>query len=223
MKKNFKILNIIFIIIEVILLFSYREIGGTLFKGITSSGFVVIGLINVVYAINAKSDRKYPLTMFFGLFASMVGDVVLQFDFMIGAIIFALGHVFYFIAFCGLKPFKNCDTIPSAVIFIGAALLLTLAPVFDFGSDIMLYVCLFYALIISFMLGKAISNYLREKSAFYLILVIGAALFFFSDLMLVFNIFGGAPKIADTLCLFSYWPAQTVLAFTGYLHINQSR
>lgn len=222
MKNTFKILNIIFIIIEAILLFSYREVGGTVFKGITSSGFVVIGMINLIYATIAKSGIKYATTMFLGLLTSMIGDVVLQFDFMIGAVIFALGHIFYFIAFCGLKPFKNRDAIPSAIIFIGAAMLLTLAPVFDFGSSIMLYICLFYALIISFMLGKAISNYLREKSAFYLILVSGAALFFFSDLMLVFNIFGGAPRIADTLCLFSYWPAQTVFAFTGYLHINQT-
>lgn len=222
MKNTFKTLNIIFIIIEAILLFSYRAAGGTVLKGITSGGFVVIGLINLIYAVTAKCGIKYPSTMFLGLFTSMIGDVVLQYDFMIGAVIFALGHIFYFIAFCTLKPYANRDAAPSAILFIGAAALLTLAPIFDFGSSIMLYVCLFYALIISFMLGKAIANYLKERTAFYLVVVIGAALFFFSDLMLVLSIFGGAPKIADTMCLFSYWPAQTLFAFTGFLHINQS-
>lgn len=224
MKKIFLILNIIFLTITAGLLFYYRETGGTVLKGITSSGFVAVGLINLIYAAMSKcKNMKFPVLMFAGLFISMVGDVVLQFNFMIGAIIFAMGHVCYFAAFCTYMKFKNKDTVPCAIIFIGAAMLITLAPCFDFGGNLMLYVCLFYALIISFMTGKTIADFLREKSLLNLILVIGSAMFFFSDLMLVFSIFGGAPKIADTLCLFSYWPAQCVLAYTVFMFVNREK
>ncbi len=222
MKKKFLILNSVFIIIELILIFTYKEVGGILLKGIASGGFVMIGLINLIYAIACKAKKKvYPALIFAGLFSSMLGDVILGENFIVGALIFALGHIFYFVAFCKLNRFENRDSIPSMVLFLGATAILTLTPYFDFGGYLMLGVCIFYALIISLMAGKAISAFLKVKSSLHLIILIGAVLFFFSDVMLVFNVFGGAPKIADTLCLFSYWPGQTILAFSVYLYIKE--
>ncbi len=222
MKKKLLIPNALFIIIEFILIFIYREIGGVVLKGITSGGFVAIGAVNLIYSIMSKKGKlAFPSLIFAGLFSSMLGDVILNYDFIVGAFIFALGHIFYFIAFCKLNRFENRDSIPSMILFIGAAALLTLTPYFDFGSDLMLGICIFYAFIISLMAGKAISAFLKNRSSLHLVILIGAVLFFFSDVMLVFNVFGGAPEIADTLCLFSYWPGQTVIAFSMYLYIKE--
>lgn len=221
MKKAFIVLNALFIIIELILIFVYREIGGIVMKGIASGGFVIIGAVNLIYAYTKKARNGFIWFLFFGLLLSMIGDMILGIDFIIGALIFALGHIFYFIAFCSLNKFENRDTIPSMILFIGSVALLTLTPYFDFGGSLMLVVCIFYALIISLMAGKAISSFLKDKSLINLIILIGAVLFFFSDVMLVFTVFGGAPAIADTLCLFSYWPGQTILAFSGYLYVKE--
>ncbi len=222
MKRRFLLLNAIFIAIEIFILLTYLVKGGILLKGIASAGFVIIGAINLIYAISDKTKKTvFPSLIFAGLFSSMLGDIIISFNFIIGALIFALGHVLYFIAFCKLNRFENRDTIPSMIIFIGAAALLTLTPYFDFGGNLMLGVCVFYSLIISLMAGKAISAFLKERSLLHLVILIGAVLFFFSDVMLVFNVFGGAPKIADTLCLFSYWPGQTILAFSGYLYAKK--
>ena len=48
--------------------------------------------------------------------------------------------------------------------------------------------------------------------------MIGSFLFFFSDLMLLFNEFAGAPFITDILCLYTYYPAQILLAYSILHH-----
>ena len=39
------------------------------------------------------------------------------------------------------------------------------------------------------MLGKAVSNFFRERNVIVLILAIGSGMFYFSDLMLALNMF----------------------------------
>lgn len=219
MKQTFKTLNIAIVIISAVLLFVYLAVGGLFMKGVCSSAFVVLGLINLFNAKASKCEKTvFPFMIFSGLLLCMAGDIILQKSFMVGAVIFAIGHICYIIAFCSRKPFENRDSLPCVILFVFSAAILTLTPYFDFGGNLMLGICLFYALIISFMLGKILSDFLKEKSLLNLLLVIGAALFFFSDIMLVFNVFGGAPRIADILCLFSYWPGQTILAFSSYIY-----
>jgi uncharacterized membrane protein YhhN len=221
MKNSFKVLNLFFIILEAILLYVYHLNGGIVLKGIASGGFVFIGIINLIYALICKCKAiKFVYITVLGLIFSMLGDIILSSNFIVGALIFAIGHICYFIAFCAHKAYENKDVIPSAILFILSLSVLFLTPYFDFGGALMTVVVMVYALIISFMLGKAISVYLKEKSILNLLIVIGGALFFFSDVMLVFLIFGGAPALANTLCLLSYWPGQTILAFSTFVYVN---
>ncbi|MBQ3047627.1 MAG: lysoplasmalogenase, partial [Clostridia bacterium] len=94
------------------------------------------------------------------------------------------------------------------------------APFFNFDEAIMMIVCLVYALIISLMVGKTISNLITQKSLLNIVLVIGSILFFISDLMLLLNVFGGLPEITDILCLATYYPAQCFLAFSILVSSN---
>ena len=80
-------------------------------------------------------------------------------------------------------------------------------------------VCCAYALIISLMVGKAISNLLKEKNATYMTIVIGSTLFFVSDLMLMLDKFGNIPG-TSYLCLGTYYPGQFVLAFSLFIHAS---
>ena len=103
---------------------------------------------------------------------------------MAGAIIFALGHVFYFFAYSQLVKFEWKDLIYGACILVPSVLVITLVPLFDFGGIVMQLVCIIYAVIISMMVGKAISNYIKVKSNINLFILVGSILFFISDLML---------------------------------------
>ena len=77
-----------------------------------------------------------------------------------------------------------------------------------------------YAVIISAMLGKAISNLIRHPSPARWLLAIGSVMFWFSDLMLAVDMFGQASRLTWILCSYNYWPAQNILAHALY-HINR--
>ena len=221
MKRGFAVLNALLIAAMLAGMVWYRMAGGLSVKATVSCTFVAFGLINMIYALLAKAPKRYPAVMLTGLTLAMLGDVTLGFDFIVGAGLFALGHVMYFIAFCGLQKFRAADLIPSAVIFAGAAALLLFYPRFSFGGALMQGVCLAYALIISCMVGKAVSNFRRERSGLTGLIMAASMLFFFSDLMLVLVYFAGAPRIADTLCLYTYFPAQMLLAHSMYGYVNR--
>ena len=195
----------------------YDQFGGLWLKGVTSGWFVLIGIVNIVFV--CKSDKKtagFPAMMMVGLSLCWIADIVLNITFIPGALIFAIGHVFYFIAYSRLINFEKRDLIPSVIIFICAASLVLFVPIFDFGILLMQYIILGYALIISLMVGKAISNMRREKTPLTKLIVFGSILFFFSDLMLLLCYFAGAPQITDSLCLFTYYPGQYLLAHSIY-------
>ena len=159
MKKQFFIFNIILALLVTAGAICYMppfQLAGLWLKSITSAGFVLIGLINLIYAIISKKiNLKYAIIMFIGLVFAMLGDILLEINFMIGAILFAIGHIFFFISYCFIARFKWTDLIAGGIIFTVAVLVLTLVPLFNFDTMMQL-LCIFYALIISLMLGKSI-------------------------------------------------------------------
>ena len=226
MKKLFLTLNFIMLAVVVALDFAYALIMELWLKGVTSAGFVVLGIINLIYVFLAtKEDKKFPIIMLVGLALCMVGDVVLNVEFIAGALIFALGHVAYFFSYSCVVKFKWTDLIPAAAIFVPVTLFMTLSPIFNFGHIVLELVCIFYALIISCMVGKAISNVIRDSSIPNLIILVGSILFMFSDIMLLFLVFGDAPKLCDALCIATYYPAQVFLAsaiFAKAIDVNSA-
>lgn len=227
MKKTFYIINAILIAAILASGICYDRFGGLWLKGLTSAGFVVLGALNLIYALKSGSnDKKFSIFMVVGLALGMVADIVLNLKglFIAGAAIFAVGHVFYVVAYCMLVKFRWTDLIACAIIFIPAALFITLAPIFDFGGILMEIVCVVYALIISLMAGKAISNLIRERNFVNLLIVIGSVLFVFSDMMLLLGVFGNNMPFAtlDSLCILTYYPAQCLLAH-AIMHTNSKK
>ncbi len=187
-------------------------------KSVTSAIFVLMGAVNVVYLVlNKNKDYRFPAIMLTGLVFAMLGDIILEVEFIVGAALFAVGHIFFFVAYCFLQKFSWKDLIYGAVILIPSVLFITLAPIFDFGGVMMEIVCVIYAIIISLMVGKGIANTVKEFSWQNLIIMVGSILFFFSDLMLLLNIFAGLPYVG-TLCLATYYPAEALLAFSIFLN-----
>lgn len=190
-----------------------------LVKTLTSMGFVLIGLIGLLYSIlNLKTDKKhFSIIMFIGLVFAMLGDIVLEIDFIIGALLFAVGHVFYFIAYCQLEKFNIRDLLYGAAVFVPVSVLIIFAPIFEFSSQMLMWLCVVYAIVISCMMGKSVSNYVKNKNILHLILMIGSILFLFSDLMLLFNVFSDISRVYRYLCLLSYYPAEILLAYSLFL------
>ncbi len=228
MKKKFLIVNAVMFFLTCLgaALYSLLAYGSVFEKGLASLMFVLMGVFNLIYAIKQKAENlKFPIFMVVGLTLCLIADMVLNVKgmFMYGALIFALGHIFYFIAYSHLQPVKWQNFIPAVIIFVPVCLLLTLYKGFNYGSIIMQIVCIIYGLIISCMVGKTISLLINQKTLTNLLLVIGSVMFAISDLALLFHIFAEATMLTKWVCVSMYWPAQAVLAFTIFIHVNNNK
>ena len=93
-KKIFLTLNILLLAVLAICTYIYMEIDGRLFmKGVTASCFVALGLTNLVYAALSKPRKLvFPIVLALGLCFAMAGELVLGWNFIIGAGVFAVGQ-----------------------------------------------------------------------------------------------------------------------------------
>lgn len=212
MSKSMKLSNIVLILMILTGDVVYILTDVLLAKAVTSALFVILGIVNAIYSFSEiRKNHKFMYLLLTGLFCAFLGDVLLEIQFVVGAGFFALGHVFFFISYLTLEKFNWKDLIPGIILFVPCLLLIVLAPIFDFGGILLEVVAIVYALIISLMLGKAISNLIRKKTGLNIMLVVGSALFFFSDLMLLFSVFAHLP-VVGILCLATYYPAEILLA-----------
>ena len=214
MKNLFLTLNLLCAVLIWVGDCLYLQTGALVAKGLTSALFVVMGAVNLVYLIlNKHHDYRFPALLLTGLVFAMLGDIILNIHFISGAALFAIGHLWFFVAYCFVQKFHWTDLLYGAAILVPSLLFITLAPLLDFGGVLMEVVCVIYAVIISLMVGKAIANLVHAKNWPCLIIMVGSILFFFSDLMLLLNVFGNVSRICDTLCLATYYPAETLLAW----------
>ena len=214
-------LNITLILAVILGDICYITLGGLAVKATTSLFFVLLGLVNLVYCIISKQSLKFPIIMTIGLTFAMLGDILLNIEFIVGALLFAVGHIWYFVAYNFIQKFKPSDLIYSLAIFIPDVLFISCMPFLDFGDLIMKIIVIFYALIISLMVGKSIANLVNQPTAPNVLLAIVRILFFFSDLMLLLNVFGNLSKVFDVLCLATYYPAECILAMSIFAHKNK--
>ena len=191
--------------------------GGLFFKSVASIMFVATGIINFMYCIKNKANLKFPIWMLIALIFAMLGDILLLINFYIGTAAFAVGHIFYFVSYCMLERINRRDFMCGISILVFSLAIILFTPFLKFENNFMQGVCCVYAIIISFMVGKAISNLLNEKNSASKIIAIGSILFFISDFMLMLDKFGGI-SVASYLCLGTYYPAQFLLAFSLFIY-----
>ncbi len=215
-QKIFFSINVIFICAIFVLNYFYQSNGfDYTLKCVCSMGFALLGMINLCYAfLSRQKNKPFYIGMASGLFLAMLGDVIINHDFIIGAAVFALGHISFVVAYCFLQRIKWLEIAIGGVVFIGAGAFLLFCPLLSFDEPIFRIVCLIYALIISLMLGKAISDFIRERNAVCGIIAIASVLFFTSDLMLVFDWFIGRWSWTNEVCMATYYPALCMLAFS---------
>lgn len=206
-------LNIMLILAVILGDICYITLGKLEIKATTSIFFVLLGLVNLTYVvITQRQMLPFPTVMFIGLCFAMLGDILLNIKFIIGALLFAVGHICYFIAYNFVQKFKLTDLIYGVAIFIPSVIFILCMPFFDFGGLLMKIIVVAYALIISLMVGKSIANLVAQPTAQNILIMVGSILFFFSDLMLLLNVFGNLSEVFDVLCLATYYPAECILA-----------
>ena len=218
MNKKFLVFNSIAQPVLFIVDIIYMILGGLWLKGVTSGIFVAIALVNL-YLVNKEGKTiggKFKMLMCIGLAVCCVADIILNIWFIFGALIFAIGHVFYFMSYVQLDKFTFKDLYCALAIAVPAVLVLVLYP-FDYQG--IFVVIVLYALIISCMVGKAISLMLFSSGSIVsrVVILVGSILFFVSDLALLFCNFGNGGVVADNICLLTYYPAQGLLALSVYL------
>ena len=220
MKKCIRYINYLFLVLSLLGAFAYDRWGGLPIKTANAAIFLTLGAINSLYAL--KTRRFQPVLMLLALAFCMAADVTLWYTFIFGALLFAIGHGFYFAAYCRMEKFRFSDLIPGAILFVPVCALMLLWKRFDYGSPVMKGICVAYALIISLMFSKAYANYRRKKCRAYALIALGSVMFVFSDFMLLLELFADAPAITDTLCLFTYFPGQCIQAHAMYWLTEQA-
>ena len=193
-------------------------------KCVCSGSFVLLGLVNLGYALKTKQgNTKFYVGMSAGLVLAFLGDYLIGKDFIVGAATFALGHICFVVAYCFMQKMQKLDYAISGTLFLGCLIFLLFCPLLTFEVSIFRIVCIVYALIISTMLGKAVGNFVREKTLVNGTIAIASVLFFFSDLMLVFDWFIGLWNWTDHACMGTYYPALCFLALSMCIKIIKNK
>lgn len=183
-------------------------------KCICSGLFAALGLVNLCHApVTGAGKIPFHVSMATGLVLAFLGDYLIGYDFVVGAATFALGHVCFVVAYCLMQRMRMLDFVISGGLFVGCAVFLVFCPLLTFDPPMLRGVCIAYALIISTMLGKAVGNFIRERNTVTGIIAVASGLFFFSDLMLVFDRFIGLWDWTAHACMGTYYPALCLLAF----------
>ena len=161
-KKKFLylIINIAFAVL--VMLFDYLFLSSYLakneksiyvtYKIIASAGFVLMNAFNIIYAKLAFNKKYNHWFIYFLLAAQVVvfiADIVLEYNFMLGAIVFACGHLVFLSSFFILEKIKVRDIIFMLLFSIPAVLVVIFYPYLAAGD--MFVVLIAYAFIIGLL------------------------------------------------------------------------
>ncbi|MEG0857283.1 MAG: lysoplasmalogenase [Terrisporobacter sp.] len=211
------------------LLFTYTDYKGYYKISVITKSCATLSisiLANICFINNPSNPSNYFILVLLAIIFGLVGDFFLALDnlcnetktmFIMGLIAFLIGHVFYILAFNFINPISIFDFIFS-ILFLGIAYLAYKKTKLELGN-LKMGVFL-YAMVISFMLGKATSILLlSQRNLLEIVIFVGALLFVLSDTALSFSIFGKEnKKKLSVLCHILYFPAQIILALSVLLY-----
>ena len=194
------------------------EIAIVFLKILTSFLFVILGVIGYK---KGKSNKKYSLFIILGLIFFMFGDIFLVIDknqgiyFYLGVVACAIGHVIYIIGFSSCTKLTLRDFIVFLIIFTPIVLMMVIGK-FDFNG--MFPMLVFYAMIICFMVSKALSlaKYYSDNKKAVAMTIAGAVMFLISDIILMFVYFYTKEYmlLREETDWIIYYPGQAILAMS---------
>ncbi len=187
-------------------------------KALCCLGFVVMAGISMLYSLLCRHNRITALLLLLGAITGYWGDITLGEVLSIGTLFFAVGHIFYALAFLRQRPSKKQMLYLWGGIFAAAGMLILCHPHLFFPDLATRLAALAYAAVISLMTAAAAALFFRQKSVAALVTLCGAALFFLSDLLLMLQAFLAGFSLPHALTMSVYLLAQTTLHFSTILH-----
>lgn len=167
-------------------------------KTITSVLFVLTGMIALRERRGGVKGGPYAPLVLCGLLSGLIGDVFMALNkefggflyISVGLVTFALGHVFYLIAFSRKSRFRWFNLLPLFVIVPAILIAVPVTGKFTFRLPALFYAVIAYGVILSCMTGRSLSfSGFREHPAFVRLTIVGTILFAASDLILLFIMF----------------------------------
>lgn len=194
-------------------------------KLVCSGGFMLMGIVNLIYALKTKCKRVILMViMGIGMIFAFGGDFAINQEFVSGVISFALGHIFFVIAYLMYRKISKIDIIISILWGIMAVVFILFCPYFVFRPEVFKYLCATYAAIISVMVGKSLGNAIVEKSFYTILIAVASVLFFFSDVALVLAWFSILEQEwLGYLCMALYYPALVLLGWSMLIYIYNNK
>ena len=214
-----------FICLFIMCLFIYYEHKekytlAVILKGLASLCFVIFGVLCSIQAI----DMTFTKMVKFGLLFGLVADVLLNLRFvfkakgklvfLVGILVFLLGHVMYL---CALIPGYDYALVTILLGVVASALILKWIFTQIEAEKAFKIFGVFYIGVIVIMNAFAIRNYILISSTANLLYLIGAISFLFSDIVLILNTFGKESKFSLRITNLSlYYIGQLLIALSLY-------
>ena len=214
LKKILVITNIVMIslvlIIDFLCCFVFE---GMVTQYITAFMACGLSIFNFVFCMiyRKKEYIAFNILIFIGVIFCSFADFLLGLEFVAGALLFGVGHILYIIAMFLISKFKWIDLLFMCAI-IGVSLVVVFVPSVDYEGFLPLIVG--YAVILSIMCAKCLSNYFLndKKNLLNIVIMIAGVLFYLSDLMLLLYFFKNASILAFKWCIMLYYPSIAIFA-----------
>ena len=185
------------------------------FKPISTLIVIAVALLSF---LEPTRNLAYSVGVLVGLILSFGGDVALMFQehrkaFMLGLVLFLLAHVAYTVVFVVLGRFSGWDTLSTLLLLLaGVSFYRLIRP--NLGT--MRMPVLVYILVISAMVSRAASTLASPAftGAQAMMVIVGAVLFYISDLILAAARFW-RPWKYNRISLVFYYSGQLLIALTA--------
>ncbi|MCR4685584.1 MAG: lysoplasmalogenase [Lachnospiraceae bacterium] len=208
------ILQGIFIVVE----HKEKYVPAVILKGCASLVFVCVGYMG----FRAASNASFAKMVFLGLCFGALGDILLnlrylskshgQKIFLLGIAAFLTGHILYLVALIPLSSNLLISLI--AGVIVAALLLLYIFKKLSVKLTFKIF-GVFYIGAVVLMTAVAIGNLIAMPDTNRLMYALGAVLFTVSDIVLIFNTFGGTTKFSMRITNLSlYYIGQLLIALS---------
>jgi uncharacterized membrane protein YhhN len=224
MKKTIWIIIFLLILLaDLIAVYSDNENLRTITKPL------LMPMLTIYFLAQTKfTSSNLKAWIFFALFFSWAGDVLLIFEernsvfFLLGLSAFFIAQVCYIIFFHNIRMREyirgNALLLLLAIVYYGT-LISILSP---YLGDLRLPVRI-YGVVLSFMLMLAMHTMFSKNKKAGLWMMIGAILFVASDSLLAFNKFYATFNYAGIIIMLTYGLAQLFIAYGAAKYINSEK
>ena len=146
------ILAVLIVVMDVIRCFLIADV---IYNQIASAAVCVLALLNLLANIFfcKRKDFLVCLLIFLGVVIGSAGDFLIGVNFVLGAALFAVGHIFYIVALYFLTRFSWFEIIV-ALCVIAVSLFVVFVPYVNYGNYLIMIIL--YAIILSLMLSKCL-------------------------------------------------------------------